>query len=113
LRRRLLLVGAAGILPLAIACGLALLALADHQKHRAAETGIELSRALSIAVDGELQRSVSALQALAADPHGQAGDLVRFRELLDRAVATRPDWTEAIVHDTDGRMLLKHEHPRR
>ncbi len=106
MRRRLLLVGAAGILPLAIACGLALLALADHQKHRAAETGIELSRALSIAVDGELQRSVSALQALAADPHGQAGDLVRFRELLDRAVATRPDWTEAIVHDTDGRMLL-------
>ena len=106
MRRRLLLVGAAGILPLAIACGLALLALADHQKHRASETGIEISRALAIAVDGELQRSVSALQALAADPHGQAGDLARFRELLERVVATRPDWSEAIVHDADGRMLL-------
>jgi hypothetical protein len=105
LRRRLLLVGAAGILPLAIACGLALLALADHQKQRASETGIELSRALAIAVDGELQRSVSALQALAADPHGQAGDLARFRELLERVVATRPDWSEAILHDADGRML--------
>src|SRR6266850_1253516 len=106
LRRRLLLVGAAGTLPLAIACGLALLALFGHQKQRAAQSGIDISRALSIAVDGELQRSLSALQALAADPRAEAGDLVRYRELLQRAVATRPDWSEAILHDARGRMVI-------
>jgi len=106
LRHRLLLVGAAGILPLAIATGLALLALADDQKQRAAQSGVEIVRALSIAIDGELQRSVSALQALAADPRAQAGDLVHYRELLERAVATRSDWTEIIVHDAQGRMLI-------
>ena len=101
-----MLVGAAGILPLAIACGLALLALFGHQKQRAAQSGIDISRALSIAVDGELQRSLSALQALAADPRAEAGDLVRYRELLQRAVATRPDWSEAILHDARGRMVI-------
>ena len=106
LRRRLLLVGAAGVLPLAVACGIALLVLADHQKQRASQSGIEVTRALSIAVDAELQRSLAALQALAADPRAQAGDLTRYRELLERAVAMRPDWTEVIVHDAQGRMVM-------
>jgi signal transduction histidine kinase len=106
LRHRLLLVGAAGILPLAIATGLALLALADDEKQRATQSGVEIARALSIAVDGELQRSVSALQALAADPRAQSGDLTHYRELLERAEATRADWTEVIVHDARGRMLI-------
>ena len=106
LRRRLLLVGAAGIVPLAVACGLALLALADHQKERAKQSGIEITRALSIAVDGELQQTLSALQALAADPRAQAGDLTHYRALLERAVAGRSDWSEAVLHDARGRMLI-------
>ena len=106
LRRRLLLVGAAGLLPLAVASGLALLALVDHQKQRAAQSGIEVTRALSIAVDGELQRTVAALQALAADPRLAAGDHRRHREVLQRAVAARPDWSELILHDGRGRMVM-------
>src|SRR5262245_32609026 len=105
LRRRLLLVGAAGLLPLAVASGFALLALVDYQRERAAQSGIELTRALSIAVDGELQRTVAALQALAADPRVAAGDVQR-QALLERAVAARPDWTEAILHDARGRMVM-------
>ena len=106
LRRRLLLVGAAGVLPLAVACGIALFVLADHQKQRASQSGIEVTRALSIAVGGALQRSLAALQALAVDPRARAGDLTHHRELLERAVATRPDWGEIIVHDAQGRMLM-------
>ena len=106
LRRRLFLVGAAGLLPLAVASGFALLALVDHQKQQAAQSGIEITRALSIAVDGELQRTVAALQALAADPRVASGDVRRHRELLDRAVGARPDWTEALLHDARGRVVL-------
>jgi signal transduction histidine kinase/CheY-like chemotaxis protein len=106
LRRRLFLVGAAGLLPLAVASGFALLALVDHQKQRAAQSGIEITRALSIAVDGELQRTVAALQALAADPRVASGDVRRHRELLERAVAARPDWSEAILHDARGRVVM-------
>ena len=106
LRRRLFLVGAAGLLPLAVASGFALLALVDHQKQRAAQSGIEITRALSIAVDGELQRTVAALQALAADPRVASGDVRRHRELLERAVAARPDWIEAILHDARGRVVM-------
>jgi signal transduction histidine kinase/ActR/RegA family two-component response regulator len=106
LRRRLLLVGAASLLPLAVASGFALLALVDHQKQRAAQSGIEITRALSIAIDGELQRTVAALQALAADPRLATGDLLSHRQLLERAVSGRPDWTEAILHDARGRMLM-------
>ena len=106
LRRRLFLVGAAGLLPLAVASGFALLALVDHQKQRAAQSGIEITRALSIAVDGELQRTVAALQALAADPRVASGDVRRHRELLERAVAARSDWSEAILHDARGRVVM-------
>jgi signal transduction histidine kinase/CheY-like chemotaxis protein len=106
LRRRLFLVGAAGLLPLAVASGFALLALVEHQKQRAAQSGIEITRALSIAVDGELQRTIAALQALAADPRVASGDVRRHRELLERAVAARPDWSEAILHDARGRVVM-------
>jgi signal transduction histidine kinase/CheY-like chemotaxis protein len=106
LRRGLLLVGAAGLLPLAVASGFALLALVHYQKQRAEQSGIEITRALSIAVDGELQRTVAALQALAADPRLAAGGVVRHRELLERAVAARPEWREAILHDARGRMVM-------
>src|SRR5215471_3621938 len=109
LRRRLFLVGAAGLLPLAVASGFTLLALVDYQKQQAAQSGIEITRGLSIAVDGELQRNVAALQALAADPRLTAGDFPRHRELRERAVAARPDWTDAILHDARGRMGDEHE----
>ena len=90
LRRRLFLVGAAGLLPLAVASGFALLALVDYQKQRAAQSGIEITRALSIAVDGERVGPVAALQALAAHPRLAAGDRRGQRPLLARLEPGHP-----------------------
>ena len=92
LRRRLLLVGAAALLPVAVASDFAL--------------EPEITGALSIAVDGELQRTVAGLQGLAADRRLAASDLPHYRELLDRAVAARRDWTEVILPDASGRMVM-------
>ena len=68
LRRRLFLLAAAGIVPLAAAAGIALLALAAEQKAQAERSGIEITRALATAIDAELHRSVAALESAHQDP---------------------------------------------
>ena len=91
---------------MAVASGFALLALFNHQRQQTERSGIEITRALSIAIDGELERTTAALQALAADPELAADNLPRHRELLNRAAAARPEWTEMIVHDARGRVVI-------
>ena len=92
LRRRLLLLAGAGVLPLALTAGLALLALFDEQRRQAERSGIEITRALSTAIDAELGRSVAVLRAIALGPALQSGDIKRYHQTLVRILATRPDW---------------------
>jgi signal transduction histidine kinase/ActR/RegA family two-component response regulator len=106
LRRRLLLLAAAAIVPLALASGLALHALVDEQRAQAQRAGLEIARALSTAVDAELQRSLSVLEAISTATVLDAGDLERFHQLARRVVATGPQWLSIVLHDTQGRMLL-------
>ena len=54
LRRRLLLLAAVAILPLALMSGIGLFALVHQQRQQAERAGIEITRALSTAVDAEL-----------------------------------------------------------
>jgi signal transduction histidine kinase/ActR/RegA family two-component response regulator len=106
LRSRLLLLVAAGVLPITVASGFALLAVAEYQKERAKQSGIEITRALSTAVDAELQRSSSVLEGLATSTLLDSGDLKGYHEALRRVVATRPEWLSAVLHDRHGVMLL-------
>ena len=64
LRRRLLLLAVAGMLPIALMSGVALVAIFYQQRAQAERAGLEISRALSIAIDAELQRSFSALKVV-------------------------------------------------
>src|SRR3954463_5823289 len=75
LRRRLLLLAAAGILPLAAMSGIALWALVQQQRVQAEGAALELARALGTAVDAELRRSISVLEALAVSLHLDRGEL--------------------------------------
>src|SRR6185503_2236976 len=102
LRRRLFLLAAAGIVPLAAAAGVALLALAAEQKAQAERAGIEVTRALATAVDAELYRSVAALESLAQGPALDTGDLKRFHEVMRRLHAGRPDWVTVTLADPAG-----------
>ena len=61
LRRRLFILAAAAILPLALTTGVALLVLANQQYQQAARAGIELARALASSVDSELSSSIDVL----------------------------------------------------
>ena len=106
LRRRLLLLAAAGIVPLAAIAGVSLFALIHEQRKQAEQTGVELTRALSTAVDASFSRSIAVLQGLAIGPALDTGDLVRYRESMRRVLETRPDWVTITLADLSGRQLI-------
>jgi len=112
LRRRLLLVVAAAMLPVALVSGAALLALRQDQLAQAERASIELSRALTTAVDAELDRSVSVLQVLAEAPALDRGELARFDGVMRRVLAANPDWYSLILADRAARPLLNSRVPR-
>jgi signal transduction histidine kinase/ActR/RegA family two-component response regulator len=111
LRRRLYLLAAAAIVPLAAMAGIALLALAQQQRAQAERAGIELTRALATAVDAELQRSVAALEAMAISPALDSGDLRRFHESMRRVHAGRADWVTVTLADRTGQQLANATRP--
>ena len=102
IRRRLLLLAAAGVLPLAAMAGISLLVLMQQQRLQAQHTGLEVTRALATAVDAELGRSIAVLRGLAIGPALDTGDLVRYHESMRRVLETRPDWLSITLADPTG-----------
>jgi signal transduction histidine kinase/ActR/RegA family two-component response regulator len=111
LRRRLLLLAAASIVPLAATAGIGLLVLVQEQRAQAERAGIEVARALASAVDAELGRSLAVLQGLAIGPALDTGDLQRYHQSMMRALGTRPDWLTITLADASGRQLLNTRRP--
>ena len=87
LRRRLFLLVAAALLPLAAMAGFAVFAVLQQQRAQAERAGLEITRALAIAIDGELQRSAAVLGTLASSPLIDAGDLNAYSRLVRIALA--------------------------
>ena len=111
LRRRLFLLAAAAIVPLAAMAGIALLALTNEQKAQAERAGIDVTRALGTAIDAELNRSVAALQAIAQALALDTGDLKRFNEVMRRLNDDRPDWITVTLADRSGQLLANAAQP--
>ena len=106
LRRRLFVLVAAGLLPLAAMSGLALMVLYEQQRGYAERTGLEVARALSTAVDAELRRTLSVLEVLSTSSWLEQGDLEGFRERAQRAHATQKHWNSVILYDVEGREVI-------
>jgi signal transduction histidine kinase/CheY-like chemotaxis protein len=111
LRTRLLYLAAAAFLPLAVMSGVSLLALVHQQREQAERAGIEITRALSTAVDAELSRSFAALDALATSTLLDTPDLLLFHDRAMRVSGTRSQWRAVILHDARGRVLLNTAYP--
>ena len=92
LKRRLLLLAAASIVPVALMSGISLFALQAQQNARAQRVGLELARSVANAVDAELRSTIAVLETLATTPTLDGRDLQGFRERARRVVRTRPDW---------------------
>ena len=106
LRRRLFLLAAAALVPLAVIAGLGLAVLVGHQWDEARRAGIELTRALATAVESELGRSISVMEAAATSPTLDTGDLAEFHRRATRVAESQWHWRAIMVVDPDGRPLL-------
>ncbi|MBA4109973.1 MAG: hybrid sensor histidine kinase/response regulator [Leptothrix sp. (in: Bacteria)] len=106
LQRRLFLLALGAILPLAVASGIGLQALVNQQRLQAERASIDLARALSIAVGGELRLSISALETLATTPGlGPQLDAPHFEAVAREVLKTRPEWLQIMLARPNGAVV--------
>ena len=106
LRRRLLLLVAAGLLPVALLSAVGLHALYQEQRDQTERTALEIARAMSTAVDTDLQQSFATLRVLASSFRLDEGDLATFRRLIARVVDDHPGWLMVMLADPSGKVLM-------
>ena len=87
--------------------GIGLMALFQQQREQGGQAGLEIARALSIAVDAELRRSISALDVLATSLHLDDDHIELFAEHANRAITSQHQWRAVILADTTGRTLMR------
>jgi signal transduction histidine kinase/ActR/RegA family two-component response regulator len=107
LRHFLVLLTAIGLLPLAL-LGIWSIHVASEYRHREQERAmLDLARALSSAVDAELDSSVAALSTLAQSPPMLAGDMRAVYELARAQARSQPEWLGVFLSDQDGVILFR------
>jgi signal transduction histidine kinase/ActR/RegA family two-component response regulator len=112
LRRRLLLLVAAGLLPLAVVAAIALAVLYHQHRMQAERSVLEVARALSTAVDAELRRSVAVLQVLATSPSIDEKDLARFEDRARRTQLAQSHWRGVALFTPAGEPVMNTAVPR-
>src|SRR6476469_10393802 len=92
LRHLLVLLTAIGLLPLAL-LGIWSIHVASEYRQREQERALlDMARALSSAVDAELDSSVAALSTMAQSPAMVAGDVRAFYEVASTQAKAQPEW---------------------
>jgi len=103
LRSHLIILVVAALLPVLIFAGV-MLFLFSRQQRTDVENGLRhTARALSLAVDRELQASIRTLEALATS---DLGNLKQFYEQANRVLKTQPYWTTIALFDPEARQIL-------
>jgi signal transduction histidine kinase/CheY-like chemotaxis protein len=112
LRRRLLALTAAAILPLAVLAGIGLYVLARQQRAESERAGIELARSVATAVDADLRSGVAVVEALATTPSLDRDDLAAFRLRAERVLALQAHWAAVALADGVGNSLVDTRFPQ-
>ncbi len=107
LRHLLILLTAIGLLPLAL-LGIWSIHVASEYRQREQERAmLDLSRALSSAVDAELDSTVASLSTLAHASALMEGDIRGFYELARAHAQSQPEWLGVFLADDIGRTLFR------
>jgi signal transduction histidine kinase len=107
LRHLLVLLTAIGLLPLAL-LGIWGIHVASEYRQREQERAmLDLARALSSAVDAELDSSVAALSGMATSPAMAAGDARALYEVARAQAGTQADWLGVFLADGAGRAVFR------
>lgn len=111
LRRLLILLSGIGLLPLALLALWSLHTASQYQQREQDRAMLDQARALSSAVDAELDGSIATLSSLARTPAMSAGDLRAFYEIARAQIAAQPEWLAIILTDASGKVLLRTTDP--
>ena len=105
LRHLLILLTALGLLPLALLGGWSIHGAGRYLEQEQERLMLGHARALSSAVDAELDATVAALSGIAKSPALASGDLRAFYDTARRL--TRPDWLGVVLTDAEGDPILR------
>ncbi|MGJ9418117.1 ATP-binding protein [Massilia sp. CMS3.1] len=107
LRRLLILLSAIGLLPLALLGLWSLHTASQYQQREQNRAMLDQARALSSAVDAELDGAIATLASLARAPAMDGGDLRAFYAIARDQVAAQPEWLAIILTDASGKILFR------
>lgn len=107
LRTLLILLITLGLLPIAVIGAWGIRTASVQQQQALERSMVNLSRALSSAVESELEGNISALRTLSYNPALIRGDVASFYSVAQESVRARPDWTAVILTDHQGKLLFK------
>jgi hypothetical protein len=106
LRSHLIALVLASLLPVLLFAGV-IIHTEYQQQHATIERGmIDTARALSLAVDRELQASIRTLEALATSEHITSGDLGKFYRSGEAVIQAIPGWQSIALVDPSGQQLF-------
>ena len=107
LRHLLIMLTAIGLLPLALLGAWSIHAAGQYQQREQERLMLDLARALSSAVDAELDGAVAMLTSLGRADTLRDGDLTGFYDVASALSKAQPDWLGVILTDDSGKILLR------
>ncbi len=107
----MLAIALVAVLPVAILSLVNLVQAARGQRVELERTALETVRALSTAVDNEINASIAALEILATSPALAADDLPVFYDDARRALARRGAWENITLAALSGQQLINLRRP--
>lgn len=114
LRRRLLLLGAATILPFCLFAAAALVVMLHQQKEQVEQATLGMTRALAAAIEARMQRTVATLEAFSLAqslPDAEEGRLAAVHAAARLLSAAQPDWRGVVLARPDGAVVFGSESP--
>lgn len=106
LERRIFLVAAASLLPLAVLFSLTLLDAARDQKARLLDAHLQNARTLAAAVDSQFENAIATLDALASSPRLALEDFAGLRQTSLQLLARRPTWLNVVISTPQGQQVM-------
>jgi signal transduction histidine kinase/ActR/RegA family two-component response regulator len=107
LRYLLILLTAIGLLPLAALGAWSVHLAAEYHQSEQERALLDLARALSSAVDAELDGTVATLASMARTPALDAGNVRAFYPIARDQALAQQEWLGVILADGAGRMLFR------
>lgn len=107
LRRRLLAIALAGIVPLAGIAGIGLWRLVEYEEHQVEQRNLDVTRLAATTIETEVGRSLDVLQALSLSPLLDEGDTEEFSAFAQRVLPTLPGWHSLLIISVDGQVVQR------